>query len=220
MPRAVKKQNKKKTYTPQSLKHAGLIHSFSFLKQQQRTDQYGGSFENRTRFLFEVIAAVRAVIPESMPLFVRISSTEWMEHAGGESWDVESTLKLAKLLPAAGVDLLDVSSGGNNGGAKVKVHTYYQIDIAAKIRAAIKAENLKLLIGAVGFVTTSEIARSIAEEEPSKPAQADAVFVGRQFLKEPNWVQQVAGELDVPVKIAAQYHRATPRKRKEAAAKI
>jgi len=99
----------------------------NMMGQKKRTDKYGGSFENRTRLLLEVVQAVRAVIPESMPLFVRISSTEWMEWAGDESWDVPQSIRLAKLLPDLGVDLLDVSSGGNNSQQKIKISPDYQV---------------------------------------------------------------------------------------------
>lgn len=92
--------------------HGYLLCSFLSPISNQRSDRYGGSFENRVRLLLEVVQAVRTVIPAGMPLLVRVSATEWMEHQGNESWDVESTIKLAKLLPALGVDLLDVSSGG------------------------------------------------------------------------------------------------------------
>ena len=96
-----------------------------FLSAFTRPGKYGGSFENRIRLLVEVIRAVREVIPPTMPVLVRISATEWMEHTGQESWDTPQSLRLAQLLPDLGVDLLDVSSGGNNAGQQIKIHPFY-----------------------------------------------------------------------------------------------
>ncbi|KAH7026523.1 NADH:flavin oxidoreductase/NADH oxidase [Microdochium trichocladiopsis] len=208
--------------------HGYLLTEFLSPTSNKRTDHYGGSFENRTRLLLEVIAGVREVIPETMPLWVRISATGWMEYTGEPSWTIEDTIKLAKLLPAAGVDLLDVSSGGNNAAAKISMHTYYQIDLAGKIRQAIKEAGLDLLIGAVGMITEAEMARSIVQETGSgsgKPAeasngtveveeesgattQADVVLIGRQLLREPEFPLRVAHKLGVPVVWPKQYMRA------------
>ncbi|KAI1642936.1 FMN-linked oxidoreductase [Daldinia loculata] len=206
--------------------HGYLITEFLSPLSNKRTDNYGGSFENRTRLLFEIIEAIRSVIPETMPLFVRISATEWMEWSDEPSWNLEQSIRLAKLLPAAGVDLLDVSSGGNSDRAKLNVHPYYQIDLAGKIREVIKKENLNLLIGAVGLVTTAETARSIVQEgksltqgatahdsaevgeEAGQIAQADIVLVARQYLREPEFTLRVAHELGVEVKWPIQYSRA------------
>ncbi|KAF4830402.1 NADPH dehydrogenase afvA [Colletotrichum tropicale] len=219
--------------------HGYLISEFLSPLSNQRTDQYGGSFENRTRFLFETIQAVRDVIPSGMPLFLRISATEWMEYAGAPSWTVDDSLRLAKLLPDAGVDLLDVSSGGNNHAQKIEISPYYQVSIAGKIRAALEEEGKALLIGAVGMISSGEMARSIVQargeqtngeasghngvdqgncatlevdEEHGQVTQADAVLVARQFLREPNFVYKIADEIGVKVKWANQYHRAPRRK--------
>ncbi|KAI2609757.1 FMN-linked oxidoreductase [Hypoxylon fragiforme] len=183
--------------------HGYLISEFLSPRTNQRTDQYGGSFENRTRVLFEVIAAIRSVIPETMPLLVRISATEWMEWAGEPSWDLEQSIRFAKLLPAAGVDLLDVSSGGNSQTQKIDVHPYYQIDLASKIRDELKKEGLSLLIGAVGMITNAEMARSIVQED-----KADLVLVARQLMREPEFPLRVAQQLGVEVKWPVQYSRA------------
>ncbi|KAI1386982.1 FMN-linked oxidoreductase [Hypoxylon trugodes] len=208
--------------------HGYLLSEFFSPLSNKRTDQYGGSFENRTRVLFEVIAAVRAVIPESMPVFVRISATEWMESAGEPSWDINESIRLAKLLPAAGVDLLDVSSGGNNADQQIDFHPYYQINLAGAIREAlIKAGGPRVLIGAVGLVTTAETARSIvqegkqlatgaavnddvttAPEESGTATHCDVVLVAREFLRDPNFVLRAAHQLGVEVKWPNQYHRA------------
>ncbi|KAI1399970.1 FMN-linked oxidoreductase [Hypoxylon fuscum] len=207
--------------------HGYLMTEFLSPLSNKRTDQYGGSFENRTRLLFEVIAAIRGAIPETMPLFLRISASEWMEWAGEPSWDIEQSIRLAKLLPAAGVDLLDVSSGGNNPPQKINVHHDYQINMAGEIREALKKEGLSLLIGAVGMITTAEMARSVvqegkpasakgatvhdgvevAEETSGQITKADLVFIARQYLREPEFPLRVAHELGVEVKWPNQYFR-------------
>ncbi|KAK2052228.1 NADH:flavin oxidoreductase/NADH oxidase [Colletotrichum caudatum] len=220
--------------------HGYLLTEFLSPLSNKRTDQYGGSFENRTRFLFETLKAVRDVIPSGMPLFLRISATEWMEYAGNPSWTIEDSIRLAKLLPEAGVDLLDVSSGGNNEAAKIEISPYYQVSLAGRIRAALEAEGKKLLIGAVGMISSGEMARSIVQakrakehtqanghngadqgngatlevdEEHGQVTQADAVLVARQFLREPNFVYKIADEIGVNVKWANQYERAPLPKR-------
>lgn len=184
--------------------------------KQKRTDRYGGSFENRTRFLFEVIEAVRAVIPSDMPLWLRISAIEWMEWSGEPSWDMESTIRLAKLLPAAGVDVLDVSSGGNASGQQIKIHQTFQSDQAGEIREALRADGdgdgkAQLLIATVGLVADGAFARAVVQED--EKAQADLVLVGRQFLREPDFVLSAAQQLGVEVKWPHQYHRAGPKPR-------
>lgn len=207
--------------------HGYLLHQFLSPISNRRDDEYGGSFENRARLLFEVVKAVRNAVPPSMPLFLRISSTDIMEDTDLDrklgSWDVDSTIKLAKELPALGVDLLDVSSGGNNpgqylDGANAKD---YNVKIAGRVRDAIQSDNLELLIGVVGMITTAEQARDIVDQsgkkrengpeaegktpregeydENNRKAMADVIFVARQFLREPNWVFKVASKLDVDV---------------------
>jgi 2,4-dienoyl-CoA reductase-like NADH-dependent reductase (Old Yellow Enzyme family) len=207
--------------------HGYLITEFLSPITNQRTDVYGGSFEGRTRLLFETIAAVREVIPESMPLLLRISATEWMEHESQPSWTLEDSIRLAKLLPAAGVDLLDVSSGANNAAQKINIHPYYQVNLAGKIREALQKDGKKLLIGAVGLITNAEMARSIvqegkdtaggaathdsvevADEVSGQVTQADLVLAARQFLREPEFPLRVAHQLGVEVKWPIQYHRA------------
>ncbi|KAH6675765.1 NADH-dependent flavin oxidoreductase-like protein [Halenospora varia] len=202
--------------------HGYLISSFLSPISNRRTDKYGGSFENRIRLLVESIQAVREVIPSGMPLIVRVSATEWMEKSAAESWDVESTIKLAKLLPALGVDLLDVSSGGNNESQIIGMHSNFQIDIASQIRNALFDVGIKdLLIGAVGMITEAEAAKEIVqngkpgnkgdtveiENEEGAIAKADIVLIARQFMREPEWVLRVAYRLGVQVKWPQQYHR-------------
>lgn len=174
------------------------------------------------RLPLEITKAIRAAIPDGMPLFLRLSATEWMEYSGQESWTLEDSIRFAKLLPDAGVDLLDVSSAGNNSAQKIDVHPYYQIDLAGKIREAVKAEGKPLLIGAVGMITDAEMAASIVQEGKTKSAtngtvsvedergaitQADLAIVARQFMREPKFVINAAKKLGVEVQYAHQYHR-------------
>ncbi|KAK7720030.1 NADH-dependent flavin oxidoreductase [Diaporthe eres] len=198
---------------------------------QTRTDEWGGSFENRIRFLIEIIKATRGAIPETMPLFLRISMTEWMEWQGkDDSWDLKQSIKLAHMLPELGVDLLDCSSGGNNHLQRINLNPFYQIDPAGEIRQSLKEAGKKLLIGAVGLITTAEMAKDIVQseceytvgEDPEKGAmdsvavaekcedrsKADLVIIARQFLREPEFVLRTAQHLGVKVKWANQYGRA------------
>lgn len=188
--------------------HGYLITEFMSPISNKRTDAYGGSFEGRTRLVFETIAAIREVIPASMPLFLRISATEWMEHAGEPSWTLDDSIRLAKLLPAAGVDLLDVSSGGNHHDQKINIHPYYQVDLASAIREALKKEGIELLLGAVGGITTAEMAKSIVQEGDGHISKADLVLAARQYLREPEFTLRAAHELGVEVKWPNQYSRA------------
>ncbi|KAE8452721.1 hypothetical protein EG329_013980 [Mollisiaceae sp. DMI_Dod_QoI] len=217
--------------------HGYLISSFLSPLSNRRTDAYGGNFENRIRLLVEIIEAVRAVIPAGMPLLVRVSSTEWMEESGEpDSWKVADTIKLAKLLPALGVDLLDVSSGGNNEKQRITPFNDFQVGIAGQIREALFKSGIKdLLIGAVGMITEAEAAKAIVEngkqvqevgsgkgtsegtegagkvveieDEQGAIAKADIVLVARQFLREPEWVLRVAYRLGVQVQWPLQYQR-------------
>ncbi|KAJ2968204.1 hypothetical protein NUW58_g10270 [Xylaria curta] len=131
-----------------------------------------------------------------------------MEHTGQPSWTIDDSIRLAKLLPAAGIDLLDVSSGGNNEAQKVNVHPYYQVDMAGQIREAVQKDGLKLLIGAVGMITTAEMARDIVQEGDGLVPKADIVLIARQFLREPEFPLRAAHQLGVEVKWPIQYHRA------------
>lgn len=182
--------------------HGYLFHQFISPLTNHRTDEYGGSFENRIRIVIDTIRAVRAKIPDTMPLFVRVSATDWMEGteeaAQTGSWDLESTVRFAKLLPALGVDLLDVSSGGNQYRA---AHTLFDAgrqhaEFAATIRKALRDSDQQLLIGTVGEITSSAQAHDLLQNNAGQ-AQADIISVGRQFLREPGWVLRVASELGV-----------------------
>ncbi|KAJ4156620.1 protein disulfide-isomerase precursor [Fusarium falciforme] len=210
--------------------HGYLHNNFLSPISNIRTDQYGGSFENRTRFLVETIQAVRAVIPESMPLWLRISATEWMDHSDQPSWNLEESIRLAKLLPGLGIDVLDVSSAGNTPLSRIPSHNRYQTDLAGSIRAAVRAEGLQLQIAAVGKITEAEMARSLVEEGKTVEcngdgtvevdgdhgvAQAELILAARQFLRDPQWVLNVANELGVRVKWPNQYERAARRPRQD-----
>ncbi|KKO97507.1 oxidoreductase [Trichoderma harzianum] len=186
--------------------HGYLINEFLSPISNKRTDKYGGSFENRIRVLEEVIAAVREVIPVDMPLWVRISATEWMEWNNEPSWDIQESIRLAKLLPGLGVDALDVSSGGNNAQQRIQFHPRYQTDLAGQIKAAVQEQGLILTIAAVGAITETEMARSLVDD--NNEPHADLVVAARQFLRNPEWVLRSAHELGVNVKWPHQYERA------------
>lgn len=209
--------------------HGYLLTEFLSPVTNLRKDKYGGSFENRTRLLRETVQAVRSVIPEDMPLFLRMSSTEWLEgspdekEAGG-SWDVQSTIKVALQLESLGIDLLDVSSGGNFPSQRASVFTHkdYQTKIAGEIRAEVRRRGGKLLIGAVGLITDAEQASGLvqvderAEAHAAKDAteggqgqepMADVIFIARQFMREPEWVFRTAHHLGVDVAWPSQWDR-------------
>ncbi|CAG8403009.1 unnamed protein product [Penicillium salamii] len=200
--------------------HGYLIHQFLSPVTNRRTDKYGGSLENRVRIVSEIATAIRAVIPSGMPLFLRISATEWLEneavaaHTG--SWDMSSSIHLAKLLPGLGIDFLDVSSGGNHKDQRIEPHTNYQIDLAGEIRREIHLANQNTLVGAVGFITEAESARDIVEGAEAKATEeilsgkepkADAVLLARQFLREPEWVLTAAKKLGVGISVPLQFAR-------------
>ncbi|CAK7221108.1 NADH-dependent flavin oxidoreductase [Sporothrix eucalyptigena] len=193
--------------------HGYLMTQFLSPTTNKRTDQYGGpAFENRTRLLLEIAREVRAAIPDTMPLFLRISATEWLEDVEPKepSWTVQDTIRLADLLPAAGIDLLDVSSGGNSRNQYIKMHTRYQIDLVPEIKKALRAQGSAaadtLKFGAVGSITTAELAKEVVQKGGS--VEADLVLAARQFLREPEFVRRVAHQLGVPIRWANQYLRA------------
>jgi 2,4-dienoyl-CoA reductase-like NADH-dependent reductase (Old Yellow Enzyme family) len=176
--------------------HGYLLHEFLSPLSNQRTDSYGGSFDNRIRLLCEVVSAVRKVWPEKYPLFVRISSTDWVE--GG--WDIAQSVALASQLAPLGVDLIDCSSGGNTPDAKIPVAPLYQVDFAERIR-----RDTNLMTGAVGMITTTAEASAIIAR-----GQADLVIMARQFLRDPYFPLHAAAELGFPATYPAQYLRAAP----------
>ncbi|MEU9177525.1 NADH:flavin oxidoreductase/NADH oxidase [Streptomyces sp. NPDC048550] len=175
--------------------HGYLIGQFLSGESNRRTDAYGGSFENRARFALEVVDAVRAVWPEELPLFFRVSATDWLEESG---WTPEDTVRLAGLLRAHGVDLLDVSTGGMAPKADIPVGPGYQVPFAAEVKA-----RTGLPVAAVGLITEPEQAGKILAD-----GQADAVLLGRELLRDPYWARRAAAELGAGVRVPTPYHRA------------
>jgi len=171
--------------------HGYLLHEFVSPISNKRTDQYGGSFENRTRFTVEVVDAIRAVIPESMPLFLRISASDLVEDTLPEepSWRSEDTVRLAHILAEHGVDLIDISSGANSSAQSTKGFSQpgYQAHFAEAVKKSIGD---KILVGSVGGINTGHVAKRILDND-----QADVVLVGRWFLKNPGLVFQFAEDL-------------------------
>jgi 2,4-dienoyl-CoA reductase-like NADH-dependent reductase (Old Yellow Enzyme family) len=176
--------------------HGYLFHEFLSPLSNRRTDSYGGSFDNRTRLLRDTAAAVREAVPQGIPLFVRISATDWTE--GG--WDVEQSVELARRLKAAGVDLIDCSSGGNVDGAKIPVGAGYQLPFADRIR-----READIATGAVGMITGAAQADQIVRN-----GQADLVLLAREMLRDPYWPLHAAAELRIPAPWPVQYLRAAP----------
>lgn len=172
--------------------HGYLIGEFLSPHSNRRTDAYGGSFENRTRLALEVVDAVRAVWPEELPLFFRISATDWLEEQG---WTADETVRFAALLREHGVDLLDVSSGGNGGPARIPVAPGYQVPFATRVKA-----ETGLPVAAVGLITESRQAEKIVAN-----GEADAVLLGRELLRDASWPRRAARELDAEISAPAPY---------------
>ncbi len=176
--------------------HGYLMHEFVSPLSNKRTDEYGGSFENRIRFTLEVVNAVRAVWPERLPLFLRISATDWAE--GG--WTIEDSVRLARAVQPLGVDLIDCSSAGTVPHPKITLGPGYQVQFAERIR-----RETGLLTGAVGLITQPEEADAIV-----RTGQADVVLLAREFLREPYWPLKAAQELGLNASVPVQYARAFP----------
>ena len=177
--------------------HGYLLHQFLSPLSNERSDHYGGSFDNRVRLLLEVTDAVRAVWPSDLPVFVRLSATDWVE--GG--WSVEDSVALARLLSELGVDLIDCSSGGNVPRAPIPVGPLYQVPFADQIR-----REGGLRTGAVGMINSAEEAEGILQA-----GQADLVFIARQLLRDPYFPLHAARQLGVDLPWPSQYERAKPR---------
>jgi 2,4-dienoyl-CoA reductase-like NADH-dependent reductase (Old Yellow Enzyme family) len=173
------------------------LHEFLSPLSNHRTDEYGGSYENRVRLTLEVVSAVRSVWPERFPLFVRVSSTDWME--GG--WTIEETVQLARHLKDGGVDLVDCSSGGLHSAARVPLGPGYQVPFAQRIRA-----EAGIPTAAVGLITEAEQADEVIRE-----GHADLVFLARELLRQPRWPLLAAHRLGVHVPWPSQYERARPK---------
>lgn len=174
--------------------HGYLLHEFLSPLSNQRGDAYGGSLENRTRILREVVEAVRAVWPDELPLLVRISSTDWVP--GG--WDVDQSIALARQLRPLGVDLFDCSSGGIVPGVRIPVAPGYQTEFAARIR-----RESGMCTAAVGLITDPAQADAIIRDR-----HADMVFLARQLLRDPYWPLHAARQLGVQIGWPVQYERA------------
>ncbi|MGI8771536.1 MAG: NADH:flavin oxidoreductase/NADH oxidase [Acidobacteriaceae bacterium] len=178
--------------------HGYLLHEFLSPLSNRRTDEYGGSLENRMRALLEVVDAVRGAWPEERPLWVRISATDWVE--GG--WDVDQSVALAQVLKRRGVDLIDVSSGALTADAKIPAGPGYQTTFAERIR-----REAGIATGAVGMITDAAQAETII-----RTGQADCVLLARAFLRDPYWPLHAAAELGQTVSWPVQYLRAAASK--------
>jgi 2,4-dienoyl-CoA reductase-like NADH-dependent reductase (Old Yellow Enzyme family) len=176
--------------------HGYLFHEFLSPLTNQRTDEYGGTFPNRTRFLSETVKAVRAAWPDDLPLFVRFSATDWKE----DGWDIEQSVALARCLRDLGVDMIDVSSGGIMPGIRIPVGPGYQTPFAARIR-----REAGIPTAAVGEITAPTQADHII-----RTGQADLVLLAREFLRHPYWPLHAAQALGHPAPIPQQYGRAFP----------
>jgi 2,4-dienoyl-CoA reductase-like NADH-dependent reductase (Old Yellow Enzyme family) len=177
--------------------HGYLLHEFLSPVTNARADEYGGSFENRTRMLREVVSALRAVIPDATPLIVRVSATDWVE--GG--WTLDDSVELARVLKALGVDLIDASSGGISPHAKIELGPGYQVPFARRIRA-----QAQIATGAVGLITNAQQAEQIVAH-----GDADIVLLARESLRQPYWPLLAAAKLGVDLEWPKQYARAKPR---------
>jgi len=174
--------------------HGYLLHQFLSPLSNRRTDAYGGSFENRIRLTVEVTRAVREAWPDDLPLFLRISATDWAE--GG--WDAEQSVELARVLGPLGVDLVDCSTGGLVPGVRIPVGPGYQVEFAERIR-----REAKLATAAVGLITDAAQA-----DEIIRAGRAEVVLLARQLLRDPYWPLRAAKQLGVEMRWPDQYHRA------------
>jgi 2,4-dienoyl-CoA reductase-like NADH-dependent reductase (Old Yellow Enzyme family) len=176
--------------------HGYLINEFLSPLTNHRSDAYGGSFDNRIRLLLEITEAVKTVWPENLPLFVRISASDWAE--GG--WDGDDSVRLAAILKTHGVDLVDCSSGGTVPGVRIPVKPGYQVPFAEQIK-----KETGMLTGAVGLITEAKQAEEILQN-----GQADLIFLARESLRDPYFPLHAAKELGVDVAWPVQYTRAKP----------
>lgn len=175
--------------------HGYLLHEFLSPVANQRTDGYGGPFENRVRLLVEIVRRVRRLWPEELPVFVRISATDWLEPEG---WEEEQSIALARLLKQEGIDLVDCSSGGIVPDAVIPAGAGYQVRFSARIR-----KEADIMTSALGIITSPQQAETIL-----RTGQASIVVIARQFLRDPYWPLHAAHELRKKVKWPDQYHLA------------
>src|SRR5882724_8680374 len=174
--------------------HGYLLHEFMSPLSNHRNDEYGGSFDNRVRLALQVTKAVREVWPARLPLFFRVSATDWKE--GG--WDLEQTIELSRRLKPLGVDLMDVSSGGAVPGVKIPLGPGYQVPFSEAVR-----RQAGIATGSVGMITDPAQADTILSS-----GQADIVLLAREMLRDPYWPRRAAQALGVKIKAPAQYERA------------
>ncbi len=175
--------------------HGYLFHEFLSPLSNKRTDEYGGSLENRLRFPLEAARKVRETVPENLPVFVRISATDWTENG----WDLEQSIEFCQRLKEIGIDLIDVSTGGNVPNARIPVAPNYQVEFAAEIR-----KQVGIATGAVGMITEPKQAEEILQK-----GEADAILMAREFLREPYFVFRAARELGAKIDyVPKQYGRA------------
>ena len=177
--------------------HGYLIHQFLSPLSNQREDAYGGSFENRIRFLLEVTAAVKAQMTDKQSLWVRISATDWVE----SGWTLEESIELSKILKQKGVDLIDTSTGGLTGDAKIPLEPGYQVHFASSIK-----KKAQILTGAVGLITTADQAEAILQA-----TDADIILMARELLRDPYFPLHAQMQLDKDANYPLQYQRAKPR---------
>lgn len=178
--------------------HGYLLHQFMSPLSNHRTDEYGGSFENRIRLTLEVVQAIQNAVPEDYPVGIRISATDWMEHI--ESWDIESSIGLAKALEQLGVVYIHVSSGGLHEQQNIQIGAGYQVPFAEAIK-----KNITIPVIAVGLITEPEQAEDILQCQ-----QADAIAIARAILYEPRWPWHAAVALGDEIAISPQYLRCQP----------
>jgi len=179
--------------------HGYLFHQFLSPLSNLRTDEYGGSFENRIRLLMEVVEVIQKVWPAENPLFVRLSATDWVP--GG--WSTEETVQLSAILKDKGIDLIDCSSGGNIISQQIPLSPGYQVQFAEAVK-----KGTGILTGAVGLITEARQAEDILQE-----GKADLIFLARELLRDPYFPIHAAAELNDEIKWPEQYERAKPRKK-------
>jgi 2,4-dienoyl-CoA reductase-like NADH-dependent reductase (Old Yellow Enzyme family) len=176
--------------------HGYLLQTFLSPASNHRTDEYGGSFENRTRLTIEVVELARSTMPDTMPLFVRISATDWLEEAGIEGWTLDDTVKLSEVLAAKGVDLLDISSGGCHEKQHIHAGPGYQVPFSKAVKDKVGD---KMAVSAVGSITEGKQAEGYLQDN-----NLDFILVGRQFQKNPGLVWSFADDLGVEGRWANQ----------------
>ena len=176
--------------------HGYLLHEFLSPISNHRSDRYGGSFDNRCRIVLDTVRAIRQVWPERLPLFVRLSVTDWID--GG--WTTDESVELARSLKPLGVDLIDCSSGGNTAKFLAPIRPGYQVPLSTRVRA-----EAQIMTGAVGLITEAEQADAIIRE-----GEADLVFLARELLRDPYWPLHAAHTLGQDIPWPPQYQRAKP----------